>query len=156
MDTPFRSCWSKKNGRYARLFKTQTPSFCNMKSNINWNESQKLKSKCHEANTPYRNYDLSIQVLPRCEEFSDKSTETTLHKMSVQVFLRFSDSSKPDQFVSLILDFVWLARFRKSEENLLKTSWTVGPVIKDNQKESACASGHWCDVSWDIPYLMVQ
>ena len=33
--------------------------------------------------------------------FCDKSTETTLHETCVQVFLRFSDSSKPSQSVSL-------------------------------------------------------
>ena len=34
--------------------------------------------------------------------FFDKSTETTLHDICVQVFLRFSDSSKSSQSVSLI------------------------------------------------------
>ena len=34
--------------------------------------------------------------------FCDKSTETTLHEICVQFFLRFSDSSKPSQSVSLI------------------------------------------------------
>ena len=50
--------------------------------------------------------------------FSNKSTETTLHEICVQVFLRFSDSSKPSQSVSLIYEFAWLTGFRKSEENL--------------------------------------
>ena len=62
--------------------------------------------------------------------FSDKSTETTFHEICVQVFLRFPDSSKPGQSVSLIYEFVWLAEFRKSEENLLKTSCKVVLVIK--------------------------
>ena len=62
--------------------------------------------------------------------FSDKSTETTLHEICVQVFLRFSDSGKPSQSVSLIYKFAWLAGFRKSEENLLKTSCKAVPVIK--------------------------
>ena len=57
--------------------------------------------------------------------FSDKSTETTLHEICVQVFLRFSDSSKPGQSISLIYEFARLAGFRKSEENLLKTSCQV-------------------------------
>ena len=95
--------------------------------------------------------------------FSNKSTETTLHKICVQVFLRFSDSSKSSQYVSLIYELVWLAGFRKSEENLLKTSWNVVPVIKvahifwwrhDNRKQSASAREHWCDVSCDFPYYM--
>ena len=34
--------------------------------------------------------------------FCDKSTETTLPEICVQVFLRFSDSSKPGQSVSFI------------------------------------------------------
>ena len=34
--------------------------------------------------------------------FCDKSTETTLQEICVQVFLRFSDSSKPIQSVSLL------------------------------------------------------
>ena len=54
--------------------------------------------------------------------FCDKSTETTLHEVCVHVFLRFSDSSKQKQSVSLIYEFAWIAGFRKSEENLLKTS----------------------------------
>ena len=62
--------------------------------------------------------------------FCDKSTETTLHEVCVQVFLRFSDSSKQSQSVSLIYECAWLARFRKSEENLLKISRKVVPVTK--------------------------
>ena len=62
--------------------------------------------------------------------FSDESTERTLHDICLQVFLRFSDSSKPGQSVLLIYEFVWLAGFRKSEENLLKTSWKVVPMFK--------------------------
>ena len=62
--------------------------------------------------------------------FSNESTERTLHEISLQVFLRFSDSSKSGQSVLLFYKFVWLAGFRKSEENLLKTSWKVVPVIK--------------------------
>ena len=62
--------------------------------------------------------------------FYDKSTETTLHKVCVHVFLRFSDSSKPNQSVSLIYEFVWIAGFRKSEKNLLKTSWKAASMTK--------------------------
>ena len=40
--------------------------------------------------------------------FCDKSTETTLHELCVQVFLRFSDSSKSSQSVSLIYELAWL------------------------------------------------
>ena len=36
--------------------------------------------------------------------FCDKSIETTLHEICVQVFLRFSKSSKPSQSVSLIYE----------------------------------------------------
>ena len=36
--------------------------------------------------------------------FCDKSTETTLHEICVQGFLRFSDSNKPSQSVSLIYE----------------------------------------------------
>ena len=62
--------------------------------------------------------------------FSDKSTEITLHEICEQVFLRFSDSINPSRSVSLIYEFVLLAGFRKSEDNLLKTSCKVVPVIK--------------------------
>ena len=41
--------------------------------------------------------------------FCDKSTKTTLHTVCVQVFLRFSDSSKPNQSVSVIYELTWLA-----------------------------------------------
>ena len=44
-----------------------------------------------------------------------------------QVFLRFSDSSKPSQSVLLIYKMAWLAEIRKSDENLLK-SCKVAPV----------------------------
>ena len=70
------------------------------------------------------------------DNFCDKSTETTLHKMCVQVFLRFSDSSKPSQFVSLIYELAWLAGVRQSKENLLKTSsfllWPKFPTYFDD------------------------
>ena len=62
--------------------------------------------------------------------FCDKITETTLHEICVQVFLRFSDSIKPSQSVSLIYELAWLAIICKSEENLLKTSCKVAPVTK--------------------------
>ena len=93
--------------------------------------------------------------------FCDKSTETTLNEICVQVLLRFSDSSKPSQSLSLIYECVWLAGFCKSEENLLKTSWKVVPVTKvahifwwrhNNWKQSASARERWCDGSCDIPY----
>ena len=92
--------------------------------------------------------------------FCEKNTETTLHEICVQVFLRFSDSSKPSQSVLLIYELGWLAGFHKSKENLLKTSCMVVPVTKvahifwrhDNRKQLANACKHWCDVSCDIPY----
>ena len=37
--------------------------------------------------------------------FCDKRTEKTLHEIFVQFFLRFSDSNKPSQSVSLIYEF---------------------------------------------------
>ena len=49
--------------------------------------------------------------------FFDKSTETTLHEVFVQVFLKFSDFRKPSQFITLIYEFTWLAGIDKSEEN---------------------------------------
>ena len=62
--------------------------------------------------------------------FCDKSLETSLHEICVQVFLRFSYSSKPCQSVSLIYELAWLAGIGKSYENLLKTSCKVAPVAK--------------------------
>ena len=50
--------------------------------------------------------------------FCDKSTETSLHEICVQIFLRFSDSSRPSQSVSLIYDLAWLAGIRKSWKKL--------------------------------------
>ena len=61
--------------------------------------------------------------------FCDKSTKTTLHEIHAQVFLRFSDSSKPSQSVLLIYKMAWLAEIRKSDENVLK-SCKVAPVTK--------------------------
>ena len=61
-----------------------------------------------------------------CDKF--KSTEKTLHEICVQVFLRFSNSSKPSESISLIYELALLAGIRKSEENLLKTSCKVDPV----------------------------
>ena len=93
--------------------------------------------------------------------FCDKSTETILHEICVQVFLRFSDSSKPSQSISVIYELAWLVGIGKSEENLLKTSCNVAPVTKvahifwwrhNNRKQSASPCEHWCGVSCDIPY----
>ena len=44
--------------------------------------------------------------------FCEKTTEfeTTLHEICVQVFLRFSDSSKPSQYILFIYVLAWLAR----------------------------------------------
>ena len=83
--------------------------------------------------------------------FSDKSTETTLNKIFVQIFLRFSDSSKSSQSISLIYKLAWLAGIRKSEENLLKTSCKVAPVAKavtsrQSKTIHKCVCEHWCDV----------
>ena len=62
--------------------------------------------------------------------FCHKSIETTLHEICVQVFVRFSYSSKPVPSVLLIYELAWLAGICKSEENLLKTSCKVAPVTK--------------------------
>ena len=95
--------------------------------------------------------------------FCNKSTETTLHEMCVHVFLRFSDSNKPSQSVSLIYELAWLAGIGKSEEYLLKTSSKVAPLIKvahkfwwrqNNRKQSASARERCCNVSCDIPYWL--
>ena len=64
------------------------------------------------------------------DNFCDKGTETTLHEICMQGFLRFSDSIRPSQSVSLIYEFAWLAGISKSEENLLKTSCKDAPVTK--------------------------
>ena len=44
----------------------------------------------------------------------DKSTETTLHEISVQLFLRYSDSSKPSQSMLFIYKLARLAGIGKS------------------------------------------
>ena len=65
--------------------------------------------------------------------FCDKSTETTLYmlyEICVQVFLRFSDSSKPIHIINLRIGLAWLAGICKSEENLFKTSCNVVPITK--------------------------
>ena len=74
--------------------------------------------------------DLHLVTYLDVGNFCDKSTKTTLHEICAQVFLRFSDSNKPSQSVSLIYEFAWLAGFRKSEENLLKASCKNVPVVK--------------------------
>ena len=43
--------------------------------------------------------DLHLVTYLDVGNFCDKSTETTLHEFFVQVFLRFSDPSKPSQSV---------------------------------------------------------
>ena len=93
--------------------------------------------------------------------FCGKSTETTLHEICAQVFLRFSGSSKSSQSVLFSHELVWLSWIGQSEENLLKTSCKFAPVTKvahifwwrhDNRKTLASAREHWCDISCDIPY----
>ena len=93
--------------------------------------------------------------------FCDKSTETTLHEMCVQVFLRLSDSGKSSQSVSFIYEFALPAGIRKSEKkNLLKTSCKFATVTKvanilwwrhGNRTQSASVRymQHWCDISCD-------
>ena len=95
--------------------------------------------------------------------FCHKSTKTTLH----EVFLRFSDSSKPSQSVLLIYKMALLAEIRKSDENLLKAC-KVASVTKvqnnkcifwwrhDNRKQSTSARELWCDVSCDVSYCPVN
>ena len=93
--------------------------------------------------------------------FCNKSTKTTLHEICVQDFLRFSDSSKPRQSLSLLYELAWFAGISKSEKNLLNSSCKVAPVTKvahilwwphNNRKQSASADERWCDISCDIPY----
>ena len=85
---------------------------------------------------PYRNYEFVCSGLHLVTYLNvgncwDKSTETTLHEICVQVFLRFSVTIKPNQSISLIYEFAWLAGIGESEENLLKTSCKAAPVTKD-------------------------
>ena len=84
-------------------------------------------------------------------KFCDKSTKTALHEICMQIFLRFSDSSKPSKSVVLIYKFAWLFGFRESEKNLLKTSCKAVSMTKvahifwwrhDKQKlEWGCPNG---------------
>ena len=62
--------------------------------------------------------------------FCDKGAERTLYEIFVQVFLRFSDSSKSRQSASLIYEFARLAGIRKSQANLLNISCKVASAIK--------------------------
>ena len=73
------------------------------------------------------------------------ATKTTLHEIYAQVFLRFSDSSKPSQSVLLIYKMAWLAEIRKSDENLLK-SCKVAPVTK---VQITILTQHVCNTSSD-------
>ena len=59
-----------------------------------------------------------------------KSQEKKITYSLCTSFSRFSDSSKPNQFVLLIYEFTWLAGIGKSEENWLKTSCKDDPVAK--------------------------
>ena len=71
------------------------------------------------TNCPFR---FAFSHLPtcRCWHFCDMSTETTLYEICVQVFLRYSNSSKTSQSVSLI--YAWLSGIGISGKNMLKTS----------------------------------
>ena len=62
--------------------------------------------------------------------FATKAQKQLYMKFDGNFFLRFSDSSKPSQSVSLIYELAWLSRILKSEENLFKTSCKVAPVTK--------------------------
>ena len=48
--------------------------------------------------------DLHLVTYLDVGNFCDKSTKITLHEICVQVFLRFSNSSKPNQSVALIYE----------------------------------------------------
>ena len=84
----------------------------------------------YSFNMPYRNYHLHLVTYLDVGNFWDKSTDTTLHGVCVQVFIRFSASNRSSQSVALIYELAWLAGIRKSEENLPKTSCKVALVIK--------------------------
>ena len=56
--------------------------------------------------------------------------DTCIPRNAATIFLRFSDSTKPSQSVSLIYELVWLTGIRKSEENWLKTSYKVAPLTE--------------------------
>ena len=96
--------------------------------------------------------------------FCDKSRDTTLHELYVQVFLRFSDSSKQSQSVPSTHELAWLVEIGKSEENVLKASRKLAPVTKvahiwcrhNNRKPSASAREYWCDVGCGIPYCQAS
>ena len=49
--------------------------------------------------------DLHLVTYLDVGNFCDKRTEKTLHEICAQGFLRFSDSNKPSQSVSLIYEF---------------------------------------------------
>ena len=102
---------------------------------------------------PFR---FAFSHLPRCGQLFQQKHRNNLTSNFCANFLRFSDSSKPSQSESLIYEFAWLAGFRKSDENLIKTSCKDVPVIKvahifwwrhDNRKQWASAREHWCDVN---------
>ena len=73
--------------------------------------------------------DLHLVTYLDVGNFHDKSTDF-IGNFCASFFLRFSDSSKQGQSVSLIYEFAMLAGIRKPEENLLKTSCKVAPVTK--------------------------
>ena len=94
--------------------------------------------------------------------FCDKSTETTLHEIRVQVFPRFSDSSKQAKPIRIVNLWIGLACWNPYIwGNLFKTSCKVALVTKvshifwwrhNNGKQSASACEYWCDVICDVPY----
>ena len=102
----------------------------------NKTREQKIRIICHIAitNCPFR---FEFSHLPRCGQLLRQKHRNKLHEIFVQVFLRFSDSSKPGQSLSLIYGLAWLAGIGKSEENLLKINvglllWPKLPTYFDD------------------------
>ena len=100
---------------------------------------------------------LHIVTYPDVGNFCDKSIETALHEIYVQVFLRFSDSSKPSLSILMIYELAWLlesVNLRKtcSKLHVKLLLWPNCPHILKTSWQSASAGEYWCDISWGIPY----
>ena len=89
----------------ANTRKYRPPLSCRSKTKLRW-QNGKMRLQYAISQLRFVRSGLHLVTYLDVGNFSEKSTETTLHAICVRIFLRFSDSSKPGQSVPMIYEFV--------------------------------------------------
>ena len=106
-----------------------------------------------------RLFRFAFSHLSRCEQLSWQKHKKQLYMCKFFLRVRFPDSSKPSQFISLIHELTWLAGNPEIWGKLAKIFMSgcscdqSCPHILMTSR-SASARGRWCEVSCDILYYL--